>query len=104
MKLIHITNNEALKLGGAGAIKYQLWVDSGGSLYVQVEENAAVGTFSPLLFPVAKYAPERNSAQSIGYPVGLDLAGKAERASANNNDGAFLKAALRHLLDGRTPI
>ena len=43
MKLIHITNNEALKLGGAGAIKYQLWVDSGGSLYVQVEENAAVG-------------------------------------------------------------
>lgn len=104
MKQIHITNDEAPKLGGAGTVKYQLWVDGSGSLYVRVEENAAAGTFSALLFPVAKYAPERNSAQSIGHPVGLELAGKAERASANNNDGAFLKAVMHHLLDDRISI
>ena len=103
MNQINLANNEAPKLEGSGKLKYQLWVDGSGSLYVQIEENAAAGTFSPLLFPVAKYAPERNSAQSIGQPVGLDLAGEAEQVSANTNDGAFLKAALRHLLDGRAP-
>lgn len=103
MKQIHITNDIAPKLGGSGTLTYQLWVDGSGSLYVQFKENSNGGTFSPLLFPVAKYAQQPNSAQSIGKPVGLDLAGKTERTSTNNNDGAFLKAVLLHLLDGITP-
>lgn len=102
MQQIHIINNEAPKLEGTGKLKYQLWADSSGSLYVQIEENVAAGTFSPLLFPVVKYALERGSVKAIGQPVGIDLVKKTERVSSNSNDGAFLKAVLRHLLDGRT--
>jgi hypothetical protein len=100
MKQIHITNNEAPKLRGDGMLTYQLWVDDCGSLYVQVEANAAAGKFSALVYPVTKYAAQRNSNQSIGKPVGFDLEGGAERTSENNDDGGFLKAVLRHLLDG----
>lgn len=104
MKQIHTTNNEAPKLSGFGNLKYQLWVDSSGSLYVQIANNAAAGTFSPLLFSVAKYASKRTRSQSIGNPAGLDLSGSVERQSEDNNDGAFLKAVLKHLLDGDVSV
>jgi len=99
LKQIHLTNNEAPKFEGSGKLKYQLWVDSSGRLYVRIEENAATGTFTPLLFSVVEYADQRNSTKSINKPVGLDLNGALRRESENNNDGAFLKAVLRHLLD-----
>lgn len=97
MKQIHISNNEAPKCGGSGTLKYQLWVNDEGSLYAEITENSDGGTFSPLLFPVSKYAPARH--KSINKPRGLDLTTGAERKSANNDDGAFLKAVLHHLLD-----
>ena len=43
---------------------------------------------------------DRNSTKSIDKPVGYDLVSDTERAGKNNNDGAFLKAVLCHLLDG----
>lgn len=93
--------NVAPKLGGAGTLKYQLWVNDSGNLYVKITENSEGGTASSLLFSVAEYAPARN--KSIDKPCGLDLARGAERKSGNNDDGGFLKAVLQHLLDGRAP-
>lgn len=104
MKQLHITNNEAPKLEGSGNLKYQLWVDGNGSLYVQIEKNAAAGTFSPLLFSVTEYASQRSASQSIGKPLGLDLIRGVVMSSADNNDGAFLKAVLQHLLDGESSV
>lgn len=102
MKQIHITNNEAPKLGGTGTLKYQLWVDASGSLYVKISENSDGGTFSPWRFPVAKYASGRNSTGSLGQLVGLDAEGKKQDGK-NSNDDAFFKAVLVHLLDVITP-
>lgn len=99
MQQIHITNNEAPKIGGVGKLKYQLWVDGSGSLHVQIVENPEGGTFSPWRFSVAKYGSARNGTRSLGQLVGLDAQGK-EQDGNNNNDDAFLKAVLRHLLDG----
>jgi len=88
----------ALKLNGDGDIQYCLWVDSNGGLYVQLELNEKAGTFSDLLFSVSKYHAIRNSDTSLGKPEGYDIEAKAFRNSRNENDSAFLKAALRHLL------
>jgi len=99
MKQIHITNNEAPKLGGIGKLKYQLWVDGSGSLHVQIVENPEGGTFSPWRFSVAKCVSMRNDTRSLGQLVGLDAQGR-EQDGINSNDDAFLKAVLRHLLDG----
>ena len=101
MKQIHITNNEAPKCGGSGTLKYQLWVNDSGNLYVEITGNSDGGSFSKLLFSAAQYAPARS--KTIDKPFGLDLASRKERKSANNDDGAFLKAVLLHLLDGRAP-
>ena len=98
MKQIQSAIAEAPKLEGSGKLKYLLWVDGEGNLYVQIENNAAAGTFSELLFSVSKYASARENAESIGQPVGYDIAKSQQRVSANTNDGAFLKAVLRHLL------
>lgn len=98
MKQVQSAIEEAPKIEGSGKLKYRLWVDSEGNLYVQIEDNPAAGTFSELLFSVPKYASVRNKPGSIGQPVGYDLAKNGERTSANTNDGAFLKAVLRHLL------
>ena len=98
MRQIHITNNEAPKIGGVGTLEYQLWVDDGGSLYVQIKENLDGGTFPRCRFPVAKYALGRNN-NDLGPLIGLDSDGK-ELAVRNNNGDRFLRAVLRHLLDG----
>lgn len=101
MKQIHITNNEAPKLGGVGKLKYQLWVDSCGNIFVQIVENPEKGTFSKWRFPVAKYASACNGTKSLGPLVGFDEEGKEQNQEGiNSNDDAFLKAVLRHLLDG----
>jgi len=98
MKQIQSAIAEAPKLEGSGKLKYLIWVDGEGNLYVQIEDNAAAGTFSEMLFPVSKYASVRKNTESIGQPVGYDLAKSEQRVSANTNDGAFLKAVLCHLL------
>lgn len=98
MKQIQSAIAEAPKLEGGGKLQYRLWVDGEGYLYVQIEDNAAAGTFSGLLFSVSNYASVRKNTESIGQPLGYDLVEGKERISANTNDGAFLKAVLRHLL------
>lgn len=98
VKQAHADWIEIPKLQGAGKLKYQLWVDAEGRLYVQIKENTASGTFSALLFSVSKYSSIRNSNASIGMPVGFDLVTRVYRKSENENDGGFLKAVLRHLL------
>jgi len=97
---IHTTNNRAPKLRGDGPLTYQLWVDDGGNLYVQITENEKAGRVTPLLYPVAKYADQRNGEQSLGELVGYDLASGEQRASRNDTDSGFLKAVLCHLIDG----
>lgn len=79
-------------------LEYHLWVDNGGSFYVQITKNSDGGTFSPWLFSVAEYASNRKG--TIDKPFGLDQTNGGERKSGNNNDGGFLKALLCHLLDG----
>jgi len=98
MRQIHIRNNEAPKIGGVGTLEYQLWVDDVGSLYVQITKNSDGGTFPRCRFLVAKYAQGRNS-NDLGQLVSLDMDGKAQEVVDNNGDG-FLRAVLRHLLDG----
>lgn len=98
MKQIQSAIEEAPKIEGGGKLKYRLWVNGEGNLYVQIEDNAAAGTFSELLFSVSTYASLRNRNESIGQPSGYDIASGQQRVSANTNDSAFLKAVLRHLL------
>lgn len=97
MKQVHITDDIAPKLGGSGRLQYQLWVDGSGSLYVQIVKNTESGTFSPWRFPVAKYALRRSTG-SLGHLLGLDADGKQQEGN-NNDDDAFLRAVLKHLLD-----
>lgn len=103
MRQIHITNNEAPKLAGSGALTYQLWVHGDGGLYVQIVKNTESGTFSPWRFPVVKYASRRNSTGSLGQLFGFD-ADEKEQEGNNNNDDAFLRAVLKHLLDDEVSV
>ena len=92
----------AEKISGNGTIKYCLWVDDTGKLYVQFAENEAnatsSGTFTSLLFSVTEYASIRDCNLDIGHPKGLDASDGTRKIASNNNNGAFLKAVLRHLL------
>ena len=77
-------------------------VDGVGNLYVQFEDNETntrvPGTFTGLLFPVARYANLRNLVEAIHEPTGYDIATERwETANGRNNPG-FLKAVLQHLL------
>lgn len=100
MKKIDNFVRRAKKVRGDGYLDYFLWVDDGGSLYVQSCGNDKAGTYSDLLFAVSKYASVRNAVDSIGCPTGYILDGKVwvSKVSKNTNDSAFLKAVLRDLL------
>jgi hypothetical protein len=98
MKQIQSAIAEAPKLQGIGKLKYRIWVDGEGNLYVQIEDNAGAGTFSDMLFSVSKYAPVRKSPELIDRPIGYDISRNEHRSSANTNDSGFLKAVLCHLL------
>lgn len=102
MKLIDNFLANAEKISGNGTIKYCLWIDGEGNLYVQFDENEvstnSPGTFTSLLFSVSEFASIRKSDSDIGHPSGFDAASGTRKAAANNNNGAFLKAVLRHLL------
>ena len=98
MKRIQTAILKAPKLQGDGEIGFLLWVDSECGLYVQLAGNAAAGTYGGLLFSVSRYAGIRKDQELINKLTGYDLEKCQERDSANNNDGAFLKAVLCHLL------
>ena len=98
MKKIEGCEFSAPKLSKTGSIKYCLWVNFEGSLYVQMIENEASGTFSEYLFSVAKYQSERTSTKALGSIEAYNIeSGKSEIVDDNNN-GGFLKAVLVHLL------
>jgi hypothetical protein len=98
MRQIHITNNVAQKIGGVGTLEYQLWVDADAGFYAQITKNSDGGSFPKCRFSVVRYASGRNS-NSLGRLVGLDLNGNEQVVGDKDGDG-FLRAVLRHLLDG----
>lgn len=98
MKQIESFVAEAQNLSGTGKIKYGLWIDSSGNLYVQILENEGSGKFSKYLFSVSKYASLRNGIKPIDQLNGYDLSDKSWKDSGNNNDVGFLEAVLRHLM------
>lgn len=89
---------KAPKLNGRGFISYRIWVDQAGKQYIQLSSNTQTGTFSEILFSVQHYASICHSSRSIGFPLGYSLNCDGLVESNNTNDGAFLKAALLHLL------
>lgn len=98
MKQVESFVAEAQKLSGTGKVKYGLWVDSSGNLYVQLLENEGSGTFSKYLFSASKYASLRDGIKPIDQLNGYDLSDKSWKDSGNNDDIGFLEAVLRHLL------
>lgn len=95
----------AEKIKTADHIKYKLWFDENNKLYVQMVENEDGGSFSTLAFSVVRYAPRRHSRNVLKGLEGYNLiTGKLEERNDNeedNNNGAFLKAVLRHLCSGK---
>ena len=89
---------KAPKVGGIGYVEYCLWVDSKGRLYVEILENEERGTFTDLVYPVAKYAEFRNSENAIKLTDAFSVKNMKETRSINSNDAGFLKGVLRDLL------
>lgn len=89
----------APKLVGNGSIKYCLWIDEQGKLYVQFVENEASGTFSNFAFSVAEYESSRDKRIPLNPLEGHDVESGKSKIIDDNNNGAFLKAVLRHLFD-----
>lgn len=90
--------SKAPKLNGRGFISYRIWFEQSGKQYIQLMCNTQTGTFSEMLFSVQQYAPVCHTRRSIGFPKGFSVNCGRVVESNNTNDGAFLKAALRHLL------
>lgn len=106
MKKIEGFSGKAPKQRGGGHILYELLVDEHGELFVKFKDNEIEterpGTFSAVCFPVRRYADKRNTDEDIGHPTGIDEVSREEVTPSDNNNGAFLKAVLRHLLPSRT--
>lgn len=98
MQQIHVGKCVAPKIGGSGKLEYQLWMDGNGQLYVQITKNSDGGSFPRCYFLVAKYALGRKN-NDLGKLIGIDLEEKEIEVKDNDADG-FLRAVLRHLLDG----
>ena len=86
------------KISGSREIEYFLWVDAKDRAYVQFHDNGHSGTFSSLLFSVAKYASKRNLRKKLPRLLGYDLESNRWRRTKNSNNGAFLKAVLRDVV------
>jgi hypothetical protein len=98
MKKIEPHIYSAPKLSGKGHIKYCLWVNEDGLLFVQMTGNEASGTYSHHLFSVSQYASKRSSIEAIGELKAYNLNSKKDESLADKNNSAFLKAVLKHLL------
>ena len=90
------------KVSAKGRVEYELWVDDGGLLYVQLVGNNASGTFSGHAFSVSDYAHLRNSSAALGKMAAKSTENGHTLQVEDKNNGAFLKAALRHLIDGKS--
>jgi len=98
MKKIGTETHNAPKLSGTGDIKYLLWIDAVGGVYIQIVGNDASGTFSKYLFSVSKYQSERANTKALGNLEAYNIERKEAEIVEDNNNGAFLKAILRSLL------
>jgi len=98
MKIIDSYVGITPKLSGTGNIKYRLWVDDTGGLFIQIIENDASGTYSKFAFSVSQYQSQRDSANKLGQLDGYAVEDNQQTTIDDNNNGAFLKAALTHLL------
>ena len=87
----------ASKLSTGKPFDYYIWEKENGSLYVQFSRNRSRGKFSKFLFSVTEYQDQRKDFAAIGQLRGYDIERKKFRSADNNNNGAFLKAVLRHL-------
>ena len=61
-------------------------------------ENEDSGTFSNHLFSVSKYQSERRITKALGILEAFSIANNTVENVDDNNNGAFLKAVLIHLL------
>jgi len=87
----------ASKLSTGKPFHYSIWENEDGTLYIQFNKNRSRGRFSKSLFSVAEYKDQRNDFAAIGQLRGYDIKRKKFVSVDNNNNGAFLKATLRHL-------
>ena len=88
----------ASKLLSDGNIKYSLWVDTSGKLYMKLEKNDGGGSFSKYLFPVSDYARFRGIDEAIKKPMGYDTTSGDFKESKYSADPGFIKDVLKHLL------
>ena len=94
----------AKKISGNGYVYYELWFNTQGEAYLRITENlpdfseVKPGTHSHHLYSLAEYAPERFSNKALGELNAYDLIDKKMVTIKDNNNGGFLKAALRDLL------
>lgn len=101
MNKVEQFEGKAPKILGDGAIRYCLWTNDQGALYVQMYENdldtKSPGTLDRYLFPIAQYIDSRCKESQLNVIEGL-LADSGDWGKVeNNNTSAFLKAVLRHL-------
>lgn len=99
MKKIESYVGTAQKVSGTGEIKYTLWVNNQGDLFIQLIDNDESGTYSQNAFSVSQYQSSRSSDRKLGKLEGYNINTDAKSSVDDNNNGAFLKAALIHLLD-----
>lgn len=104
MKKIDGFVGTAPKLSGNGCVHYELWFDTQGAAYLRITDNfpdfseVKPGTHSRHLYSLSDYAPKRSSNEALGELDAYDLVDKQMVTVKDNNNGGFLKAALRDLL------
>lgn len=99
MKKITQEPRVAQKVSGDGEIEYDLWVNRKGELFIQVVGNDYSGDFSDCAFSVVDYEELRDSIAKLGTLEGRTIEDDTKIILKNTNNGGFLKAALRDLLD-----
>lgn len=101
MNRVEQFEGEAPKIKGDGSIRYHLWTDDQGALYVQLYENdvnkKSPGTLDRYMFPITKYIDRRCAKSQLSVSEGLVVESGSWEKVENNNTSAFLKAVLRHL-------
>jgi hypothetical protein len=96
------------KISGNGNVYYELWFNTEGAAYVRITENfpefseVKPGTHSRHLYSLAAYAPERFLNEPLGELEAYDLVEEKMVVVKDNNNGGFLKAALRDFLPKNT--
>ncbi len=90
----------AKKVSGLGSVSYDLWVDGAGDLFIQIVGNERSGTYTNHAFSVREYGPVRDEERALGSMNARSIKSGELIVVEGNNNGAFLKAALQHLMDG----